>query len=57
LHAGGCPGEYHDKRSQRARQAALRYDCGGADPVALEELLRQGQQEGEFRMFDTRVWL
>jgi len=43
--------------SVRTEQGKLRYDVTAEEPIlfALEELLRQGQQEGEFRMFDTRV--
>jgi len=43
--------------SVRNEQGKLRYDVTAEEPIlsALEELLRIGQQEGEFRKFDTRV--
>lgn len=43
--------------SVRNEQGKLRYDVTAEEPIlsALEELLRMGQQEGEFRKFDTRV--
>jgi TetR/AcrR family fatty acid metabolism transcriptional regulator len=43
--------------SMRTEQGKLRYDVTAEEPIlaALEELLRKGQQDGDFRMFDTRV--
>ncbi len=41
----------------RKKDGQLRYDLPEEEPVltALETLLRKGQQDGEFREFDTRV--
>jgi TetR/AcrR family transcriptional regulator, fatty acid metabolism regulator protein len=43
--------------SVRTEQGTLRYDATAEEPIliALEDLLRKGQEEGEFRKFDTRV--
>ena len=43
--------------SVRTEEGKLRYDVTAEEPVlaALEELLRIGQREGDFRAFDTRV--